>query len=186
MLKGKIIFEKLVRDRILQKLENDGFTVHYKVLSHDQKKKALQMKLIEEIDELLKAQSKGEVLEELCDLYDVLEAIFDQYDLQNLLYIEESFSTETIQKLHLNLLEVAKIVQSTGEIPHNILGILPAISQVFNINNQELHEARTHKHEKVGEFKNGIFIKYIEFDKNSNYDSIMYFKSQPEKYQLVQ
>jgi len=72
MLKGKIIFEKLVRDRVFQKLENDGFTVHYKVLSHDQKKNALQMKLIEEIDELLKAQSKGEVLEELCDLYDYL------------------------------------------------------------------------------------------------------------------
>jgi len=103
-----------------------------------------------------------------------------------LLYIQENFSIGTIQELHLNLLEVAKIVQSTGEIPQNIFGILPVISQIFNISNQELHEARRHKHEKVGEFKNGIFIKYIEFDKNSNYDSIMYFKNQPEKYQLIQ
>jgi predicted house-cleaning noncanonical NTP pyrophosphatase (MazG superfamily) len=183
MLKGKIIFEKLVRDGMVQKLERDSFSVNYHIITNDERKTTLQTKLIEEINELLKAQSRKEILEELCDIYDILEATFDKYNIENSLNTEV---TPTIEQLHLNLLEIINSIESKGEMSYSIFTILSHFSRIFDINNYDLYQFRKNKNEQIGGFKNGVFIKYIEFDQNSNLTSIEYFKNQQEKYQIIQ
>ena len=65
------VFKKLVRDRIPAIIESNGEKCQYKVLNDREYLKALNKKLIEEMQEYLES---GDV-EELADLEEVLRAI---------------------------------------------------------------------------------------------------------------
>lgn len=67
-------YNKLVRDKIPEIIKNNGAnTINTKILSDEEYLKALNTKLVEELNEYL---SSGEI-EELADLEEVLRAILD-------------------------------------------------------------------------------------------------------------
>ena len=65
-------YNKLVRDNIPEIIEKSGKKANYRVLSDDEYKQALKNKLLEEVNELLAAETKEEFMEELFDVTDVL------------------------------------------------------------------------------------------------------------------
>lgn len=73
----KFKFEKLVRDKLKTICEEKGGKVHYKILDDLNYIKALKEKLREEVDEMLGVDfnNKQIVLEELGDVYEILECI---------------------------------------------------------------------------------------------------------------
>lgn len=84
------IYNKLVRDNIPKIIESDGEKVIWRVLSSDEYKKALEAKLLEEAHEVIEALNKGETLEELADVLEVVEAIalLNDSDLEEVLKLK--------------------------------------------------------------------------------------------------
>lgn len=68
------IYNKLVRDKIPEINEKNGFKSYIRVLDDDEYIEALKKKLLEEYNEVVEASGK-EVLEELADMYEVIKAI---------------------------------------------------------------------------------------------------------------
>lgn len=68
------VFQKLVRDRIPERIRSRGEDAHITHLSGDELLEKLREKISEEAYELFWAGTSDEVLEELADLYEVLEA----------------------------------------------------------------------------------------------------------------
>jgi predicted house-cleaning noncanonical NTP pyrophosphatase (MazG superfamily) len=72
----KILFNKLVRDKIPDFLENKGTLVEKTVLSDDAVfDRALREKLAEESHEVRLADSKDALIEELADLQEVIDTL---------------------------------------------------------------------------------------------------------------
>ena len=67
--------DKLVRDKIPDVIKQKGIKVIAKVLEKQQYASALKSKLLEEAEELNQAQNQNQVLEELCDVLEVMLAI---------------------------------------------------------------------------------------------------------------
>ena len=65
-------FNKLVRDNIPEIIRANGGKVKYRVLDDEEFKKALKVKLVEEIDEFLNAKTEEEAIEELADIFTVI------------------------------------------------------------------------------------------------------------------
>lgn len=68
-------FNKLVRDGVLEKIENGGELVKFKNLTGDDLFRALREKLVEEAFEVLDADDSDSVVEEIADLKEVVDAI---------------------------------------------------------------------------------------------------------------
>lgn len=64
-------YNKLVRDKIPQIIESDGKFCKYRQLSEQEYSECLKKKLVEEADEFLQSEN----IEELADLYEVVNAI---------------------------------------------------------------------------------------------------------------
>ncbi len=74
-----MIYNKLVRDRIPEIINYSGKSCTTKTLTNDEYKLELKRKLVEETKELLEAETVEEVIEELADIYEVIESIlFDE------------------------------------------------------------------------------------------------------------
>ncbi|MEC9485032.1 MAG: nucleoside triphosphate pyrophosphohydrolase [Candidatus Izemoplasma sp.] len=73
-----MIYNKLVRDKIPQIIRKDHRECESEILSLDAYKEALKDKLIEETQELKEATNHDEMIEELADIYEVLETILMQ------------------------------------------------------------------------------------------------------------
>ena len=69
------IFNKLVRDNIPDIIRNNGEEAITRVLSDEEYKEELLKKLLEETSEVINASSKGELLEELADVLEILKAL---------------------------------------------------------------------------------------------------------------
>ena len=69
------VFDKLVRDKTIERLHALGFAVQSKQLSADEHLQGLKNKLIEEAREVADAQDAQELLSELADVYEVLETL---------------------------------------------------------------------------------------------------------------
>ncbi|MFH1597843.1 MAG: nucleoside triphosphate pyrophosphohydrolase [Patescibacteria group bacterium] len=71
----KIYYNKLIRDKIPEKIEKSGGTGFYRIL----KKKEYEAKLIQKVEEeasgLTAAKSKQELTDELADVIEVIEEI---------------------------------------------------------------------------------------------------------------
>ena len=69
------IYNKLVRDKIPEIIENDGEKPIVRVLNDNEYKKELEKKLKEEYEEFLIAEKKSERLEELADMLEVIRTL---------------------------------------------------------------------------------------------------------------
>lgn len=83
------IYNKLVRDKIPEIIENDGETPVVRVLNDNEYKKELEKKLKEEYEEVLLAKDKKERLEELADMLEVIRmlALLEDEDIQSVINI---------------------------------------------------------------------------------------------------
>lgn len=70
-----ITYNKLVRDNIPQIIKDSGKKCSVRILNDEEYVKALKEKIVEEAKELLEAKTSEDVIEELADLYEVVEAL---------------------------------------------------------------------------------------------------------------
>lgn len=70
----KRVFNKLVRDKIPEKIEENGEYALIRTLDDEGFMKALNEKLIEEAGEVINAETKDDITEELADLMEVMLA----------------------------------------------------------------------------------------------------------------
>lgn len=75
MIRMDKIYNKLVRDKIIDIINKDGKKAIYKTLNELEYKEELEFKLLEEYNELVLAKTKTEKLEELADLYELIKAM---------------------------------------------------------------------------------------------------------------
>jgi len=68
------VFNKLVRDRIPEKIENNNEIAEVRVLSDEEYIHHLKLKLLEEYNEVINASGK-DFLEELADMLEVIDAL---------------------------------------------------------------------------------------------------------------
>lgn len=66
------IYNKLVRDKIPEIIENDNFIPVIRVLKDEEYKKELENKLFEEYQEVLSANNSSDRVEELADMLEVI------------------------------------------------------------------------------------------------------------------
>jgi predicted house-cleaning noncanonical NTP pyrophosphatase (MazG superfamily) len=75
------IYKKLIRDNIPSIIQKEGKQAEIIVLDDDTYLSALKEKLVEEAREVLKAQDSKEIINELADLQEVMDAIKDHYNI---------------------------------------------------------------------------------------------------------
>lgn len=81
---GKIIYNKLVRDRIPEIIKKDKAEPKTRILEPEEYLVELIKKLIEEADELRQAKgNKPEVMKEVGDILEIIDAIIKLYGLSN-------------------------------------------------------------------------------------------------------
>ena len=68
------IYDKLVRDRIPEVIESNG-DIPIRTLGKEEYRRELMWKLQEEVNEVLNANSKEQLIEELADVLEVLKSI---------------------------------------------------------------------------------------------------------------
>lgn len=97
-----ITVNKLVRDNIPQLIENSGDVCETKFLSEDEYFEALKQKLVEEVQEFIKAMTLEQQEEELGDVYEVFLALLKntKIDLNrfNQKYIEKALKNGRFDK----------------------------------------------------------------------------------------
>lgn len=76
-----IFHNKLVRDRIPERIESSGQICHVEVLSHPEFEQALRQKLIEEAQEVATATTVEQLVQELADVREVLDALIASHDI---------------------------------------------------------------------------------------------------------
>lgn len=69
------IYDKLVRDRIPEVIESNGDIPIIRTLGKEEYRRELMWKLQEEVNEVLSANSKEQLIEELADVLEVLKSI---------------------------------------------------------------------------------------------------------------
>ncbi|WEG18931.1 nucleoside triphosphate pyrophosphohydrolase [Alkalihalophilus pseudofirmus] len=74
-------YNKLIRDRIPQIIEKSGKNYRTETLDAERFEQELRLKLKEEMNEVLNANSREEILGELADLVEVIHALGDLYQL---------------------------------------------------------------------------------------------------------
>ena len=73
-MRNTLIANKLVRDKIPEIIKSQGCNCEYIILEDEEFSKAIKDKILEEAKELFKADTKENKIEELADLYEILEA----------------------------------------------------------------------------------------------------------------
>lgn len=76
-----MIVDKLVRNKIPQQIEAEGGTVKTKVVNDVELQFYLKEKLLEEVNELICAKTKDEIIEEMADVYEVLMEYKEAYGI---------------------------------------------------------------------------------------------------------
>lgn len=73
----KITYNKLVRDHIPEIIDADGKTACCRIMEEEEYRNALKNKLVEEAGEVQAAHSREELVKELADVLEVVEALQD-------------------------------------------------------------------------------------------------------------
>ena len=73
-------YNKLVRDRIPEIIAADGRQCRTEIMSDDEYRQALLVKLVEEAQEVA-AADRDELVKEIADLYEVIDALLIAFDL---------------------------------------------------------------------------------------------------------
>lgn len=74
-------YYKLVRDKIPTLIKKSGKNVISKKIKKGDFKHYLKIKLKEEIDEILKTESKKEIIERIADIDEVLDYVAKEYNI---------------------------------------------------------------------------------------------------------
>jgi len=74
-------YNKLVRDRIPEIIAADGRQCGTEIMSDDEYRHALLAKLVEEAQEVAAAAEDDELVKEIADLYEVIDALLIAFDL---------------------------------------------------------------------------------------------------------
>ena len=82
-------YNKLVRDKIVENINNKGCKSKFKILNKEEYKKELDKKLLEEANEVIESHSA----EEIGDLLEVILAIMKEHNIS-----EEEIKTQMEQK----------------------------------------------------------------------------------------
>lgn len=75
-------FHKLIRDRIPEIIRADGYTCDIETMDEAEYQQALRQKLVEESCEVATA-SEQDLLSELADLHEVIEALMGSYNISS-------------------------------------------------------------------------------------------------------
>ncbi|MEK7657705.1 MAG: nucleoside triphosphate pyrophosphohydrolase [Patescibacteria group bacterium] len=75
------IYNKLVRDKIPEIIENDGEKPKIRILDNEEYKKELKKKLVEEVQEVVLTGNNNDLLKEIGDILEVIEAMEKAFDL---------------------------------------------------------------------------------------------------------
>jgi predicted house-cleaning noncanonical NTP pyrophosphatase (MazG superfamily) len=100
---GKVFYNKLVRDRIKEKIEKNGESCEVRVIDDEQEfQQELLKKIKEEAEALAAVSSRDEFLQEYADLMVVLDALthqmeFSEADIKTA--IEENVAKKGLYKL---------------------------------------------------------------------------------------
>lgn len=83
---------KLWRDNAPAMLEEYGSVIHIKQLSNQEFDRELRIKLLEEAEEVKTAQSDQMLIEELADVYEVIDSLIalHKIDKEQVLYVQEN------------------------------------------------------------------------------------------------
>ncbi len=82
MKKLKFKFDKLVRDELPQKMKNEGIVLHYSRLNDNALLSSLKQKLIEEANEVAESVAYHEIVAELADILDIVDAICESAKIE--------------------------------------------------------------------------------------------------------
>ncbi len=77
-MKKIVKYNKLIRDRIPKIIEDDGWTPILKTLNKKEFLIALKKKVVEEANELVDAKNKKDIVNEIVDIQEILDAIILQ------------------------------------------------------------------------------------------------------------
>lgn len=80
-------YNKLVRDRIPEIIQENGLEYQVVTLTKEEYCQALKQKLIEEAQEA--AEANDELIAELADLYEVIDALLENYGITRELVLAE-------------------------------------------------------------------------------------------------
>ncbi len=96
----KIVYNKLVRDRIPEMITKDGKTCQICSLDETAYRKTLKQKLLEEVNKLRDAPSKEAMILEMADVLEVLEALQKSYglDLNEILSTKRQNRMESLKR----------------------------------------------------------------------------------------
>lgn len=75
------VYNKLVRDKIVEIIEAEKKTYHAKELSEGDYIHELKMKLYEEVHEVKLANNSDELVEELADLSEIIHALLQVHNI---------------------------------------------------------------------------------------------------------
>jgi len=84
MSKNKLHFNRLIRDKILNKLKSKNLEYKIKKLSQKEFLKELKNKTLEESEGVVNTKNKKELIKELTDLVIVIEEIKKSYKIKSL------------------------------------------------------------------------------------------------------
>lgn len=86
------VYNKLVRDKIPEIIKNNNEECSIRILNDNEYKIELLNKLKEECNEVIKAETKKELKEELSDVYEVLRSILklENISMDNIISIADS------------------------------------------------------------------------------------------------
>ena len=82
---------KLVRDKIPEIIASKGEVANYYIADDSEYNIRLNDKLLEEVDEFMRADNKQNMMEEIADILEVIDAIasFNNLDMTELMQIKE-------------------------------------------------------------------------------------------------
>ena len=80
-MKKVIKYNKLIRDRILEIIKEAGEKPFSRVLNKKEYLKEIKKKISEEAEELIKAKSKKEVINEIVDIQELIDVIISELRL---------------------------------------------------------------------------------------------------------
>lgn len=80
---AKFICNKLARDNTIEGMAKDAIRTTYKQLQHKELLEALRKKLLEEALEVAEATERMQVVNELADVFEVLDALRGVYHITN-------------------------------------------------------------------------------------------------------
>ena len=111
-------YNKLVRDKMVERSEATGSIVHWQKLNDKDFEQALRIKCMEEAEEIFSAGTKQDLLEELADMLEIMNAFCDIYEvtLQDVVAIQkEKYQERGGFKDHIFISTAEHQVGSFGE-----------------------------------------------------------------------